>query len=1449
MQAAGSSFSGDSDYFVTFKIKVADINTAMAGKGITVTATSPLQYIIGTAAQDNSFNQDIAGTQGISTNDTTTWKDLGVFSPPVNVTGTILNTAPSAAADTLTVAENGSGSVTVTANDTDAENGLDPSTVAIKTQPSHGTVTVGANGQVTYTPNAGYSGSDSFTYTVKDTDGAESNPATVSVTVTAAPIPNTAPSAAADTLTVAENGSGSVTVTANDTDAENGLDPSTVAIKTQPSHGTVTVGANGQVTYTPNAGYSGSDSFTYTVKDTEGAESNPATVSVTVTAAPILNTAPSAAADTLTVAENGSGSVTVTANDTDAENGLVLSSVTLKTPASHGTVTVGANGQVTYTPNEGYSGSDSFTYTVKDTDGAESNPATVSVTVTSAPILNTAPSAVADTLTVAENGSGSVTVTANDTDAENGLDPSTVAIKMQPSHGTVTVGANGQVTYTPNAGYSGSDSFTYTVKDTDGAESNPATVSVTVTAANGVPAAIPQLVELNEGAGAVTVILEGTDRETITGLVYQITAQPSHGTLTLQSGNIYLYTPAPGFTSGTDSFSFTVTDGDGQSSPPVQVTIQMNKALNGWVGNKLEGDPSVVNAVPGYPLKFSAVSPLSAHEVKAIIGGGTVSLELANPATFLQDGYKRWENTGYLLTTPLAAGSYTVIFQAFKADGTPLPAETRLADNGFQVLAHSLALTASPDRIVGDGRSTTELTAVLTDSSGKPVPDTEVVFSVPSGLGTFVGADRVRTDAQGRAATTYRSADLSSNQEQKVRVEAEAIDLTKGLYAKDDILVTFQPAFISGVITRGAAGEKVAGANVRVTLDLNGDNIITPGVDFDETVVTGADGSYSLPVPKGNALYTIAVTQTVNVGGVLTPVTYTQTAVVGSVSGTGQESYDSTKTATGIILMKQPAGGTGTISGDLVKKTKVYLKDAATGLYILENGSPKAFPAQQNGVFSAEGLGLGTYVMEIRYEVEPGQEIIVQKSEVNVTANGEMNISEELIDPYGAITNSLTGIPVEGANVTLYYANTARNGSKGGKPVTLPAIPGFAPNDNASPEQISDAQGLYAYMVYPHTDYYLVVTKSGYETYTSPTIAVDLEIVRHDISLNPIRAAAIPGSSPVNATITPVVAVRLDRNLIEEGGTSAITVEYAQTGNGTLTGGTVTVTLPEGAVVVNADGGTVAGNTVTWPVGTLAPNQSGTHRIEVKWPQLSQAEQEYEVTAALSAGSQTQPAKAASSAKLKVFSSRYGELKHQRYILGYPDGQFKPAKSLTRAELAAIVARLTENAAHSGNKSYTDVPGSHWAAHYIMIATNQGYFSGYADGTFRPEAPVTRGELAAVMAKFLKLDLTAPASAHFTDLGGHWAANAIEQLYNSKFLSGYPDATFKPDLKITRVEAVTMINRMLYRGPLTGLEPQFPDVPATYWGFGDIQEATQSHESKREGDEEVWVKTLTSNEM
>ncbi|MBE1444235.1 S-layer homology domain-containing protein [Paenibacillus sp. OAS669] len=778
---------------------------------------------------------------------------------------------------------------------------------------------------------------------------------------------------------------------------------------------------------------------------------------------------------------------------------------------------------------------------------------------------------------------------------------------------------------------------------------------------------------------------------------------------------------------------------------------------------------------------------------------------------------------------------------------TGAPEGTAVVSNGSLIsgtkppeLMSNLKLTANPVQMVGDGQSTAQLTAVLTDRDGNPIAGQEVIFSVPQG--TFVGSDRAVTNEQGIAIVYYKPAQTNSTAKEEVTVTATVNDSNKGIYATGKATVILMPATINGILRNGSTNEPIKNATVRVT-----------GAGFDQTIVTDENGAYSVAVPQGDAEYTLTFTQTLSIGGKDTPVTFTQKAKVGA-DGTNGQNVASVKTAAGIVLSKQPNGQTSLLSSSVADKVHVYLKDSS-GKYISENGAPKAFELQSNGVFLADGLSVGNYQMEIRYEFEAGKELTLAKNlTISITADGELSISQELIDPYGTITDALNGSVIEGAQVTLYYADTTNNrenkGIVPGAQVALPIIEDFAPNNNKNP-QFSDINGKYAFMVFPNTDYYLVVTKDGYMPFSSPTISVGTDIVLFDLKLTPIRTSSSRhNSSSGGSSVVPnpdvTLSLSIDNSLVKEGNTSTITLDYKNQSTAALNEGEISVTIPEGAELVSANGGTVNGRTVTWKVTNLAAGEAGSYKIEVKWNQLTAADAQFEFPAQFTVnGNVANSVKADASVKVKVFSDRFGNVKHQRYILGYPDRQFKPNNSLTRAELAAIVARLTENEQISNPLSYTDIREGHWAANYIKIVTMHGYFSGFEDGTFRPEAPVTRGELASVMARFLKLNVSASGDKHFSDMKDHWAGAEIEALYRGKFISGYEDGTFKPKEKISRAEAVTMINRMLYRGPLKGLAPQFPDVAESHWAFGDVQEATVSHESIRNQDgSETWMKNI-----
>ncbi|QDV83740.1 Ig-like domain-containing protein [Planctomycetes bacterium TBK1r] len=387
------------------------------------------------------------------------------------------NNAPVARNDSYEVDEGNTLSVSapqgVLANDTDPEN--DNLTATVVSNPSSGTLTLSSDGSFTYAPNAGFTGTDTFTYRANDNQSF--GEATVTITVNAA---NSPPSAADDvystdedqTLTIDASGG----VLANDTDPEN--DNLTATVVSNPSSGTLTLNSDGSFTYAPNADFSGTDTFTYTAGDGQ-LSSGVATATITVNA---VNSPPSAADDVYSTDEDQTLTIDaaggVLANDTDPENDNLTATV-VSNPSS-GTLTLNADGSFTYAPNTGFSGTDTFTYTAGDGQ-LSSSVATVSISVSS---VNSAPSASDDVYSTNEGQTLTIDVAggvlANDTDPDN--DNLTATVVANPSSGTVTLGSDGAFTYVPNAGFSGTDTFTYTAGD--GQLSSPtATVTVTVVAA------------------------------------------------------------------------------------------------------------------------------------------------------------------------------------------------------------------------------------------------------------------------------------------------------------------------------------------------------------------------------------------------------------------------------------------------------------------------------------------------------------------------------------------------------------------------------------------------------------------------------------------------------------------------------------------------------------------------------------------------------------------------------------------------------------------------------------------------------------------------------------------------------------------------------------------------------------------------------------------------------
>ncbi len=530
-------------------------------------------------------NANFHGTDGFTY---TITDPSGLSSTPATVTITVtaVNDAPVAIDDNgigfTTTEDTSFTTANALANDNDVDHPLDPTSIAIDTTGATGSVTNNLDGTFTYIPAANWSGVETFTYTITDPSGLSSTPATVTITVTAV---NDAPVASNDGgigfTTTEDTGFATGDVTLNDSDNDDAIDPTSIAIDATVTTGSVTNNLDGTFTYTPTINFNGSDTFTYTITDAAGATSNPATVTITVTP---VNDAP------VTINDNGVGftinedssftTANALANDADIDDPIDPASILIDTTGTTGAVINNLDGTFTYTPTINFNGSDTFTYTITDAAGATSNAATVTITVTA---VNDAP------VTINDNGIGFTTnedtsfttanALANDNDVDHPLDPGSVAIDTTGTVGNVTNNLDGTFTYTPTINFNGSDTFTYTITDAAGATSAPATITITVTAVNDAPVAIDDNgigFTTNEDTPLTTpdVTLNDSDPEdaTIDHATLTIVTNPANGAVVYNGDGTFTYTPdADSFND--DSFGYRFTDSGSLPSNEATVSI------------------------------------------------------------------------------------------------------------------------------------------------------------------------------------------------------------------------------------------------------------------------------------------------------------------------------------------------------------------------------------------------------------------------------------------------------------------------------------------------------------------------------------------------------------------------------------------------------------------------------------------------------------------------------------------------------------------------------------------------------------------------------------------------------------------------------------------------------------------------------------------------------------
>jgi hypothetical protein len=410
-----------------------------------------------------------------------------VYTPAVGFSGTVASTYTvedasdqvATAVLTITVTpvavDDSDGTVVDTSITRDAANGVltddlgTALTVTTHTAAAHGLIAIASDGSYSYTPDSGFSGTDTVVYTVRDAS-AQTTTATLMITVSPVGGDDVATTPADTVLNVPASG-----VLGNDAGST-----LVVSTHTQPSDGSVVVNADGSYSYTPPAGFSGVTSFSYTASDGTGSYTQ--TVTVTVTPVAVDDTADG----------DVDGEIVVTPTELLGDDLGTTLAVTGGTDGAHGTVVVAPDGTVTYTPEPGFSGQDTFTYTITGAGGTAT--ATVTVLVR--------PSAPDDAVrTRVDETVDSVTGRLLSAARGTGL---SVARYTPTSHGTVVVDADGTFHYTPNTGYVGADSFSYTLVDAFGTEVT-GTVSIDV---------VPQLPDTGVDArvwslGALFVLLLG----------------------------------------------------------------------------------------------------------------------------------------------------------------------------------------------------------------------------------------------------------------------------------------------------------------------------------------------------------------------------------------------------------------------------------------------------------------------------------------------------------------------------------------------------------------------------------------------------------------------------------------------------------------------------------------------------------------------------------------------------------------------------------------------------------------------------------------------------------------------------------------------------------------------------------------------------------------------------
>ncbi|MET0357692.1 MAG: retention module-containing protein, partial [Cellvibrio sp.] len=640
-------------------------------------------------------------------------------------TGTAGNLSPEVTGQSFVGDEDSAISGQIAAND--PENG--GLTYSLVGQPSNGAITLNpATGVFVYTPNTNYSGPDSFIVTVTDSAGNATN-TTVSLSVTAI---NDAPVAESQTLSTAEDTPVTGQVVASDVEG-NTL---TYTVSSVAANGTVTINAaTGAFVYTPNANYSGLDSFVVTIADGNGGVTT-STINVGVTG---INDAPVANADLASTPFNQSVTVDVLANDLDVDNAkssLVVSNPTVD-PAQ-GTAVVNAQGQVVFTPATNFSGPATITYTITDPAGLTST-GTLTVNVSA----NTPPTSADKAVSITEDGQ--YTFSSNDfafADDDAGQTLSAIRIDSLPAAGSlslngtaVTVGQVinaadvGGLVFTPAANGNGANyaNFTFSVQDSIGgfaASSN--TISVSVTPVNDAAVVSSADVTLNETNAPLTTsgTLTSSDVDNAANAFTPSTTVGTTGTLSINAAGAWTYTANSAFDNlnvgQSVNETFTVASVDGTTST-IKITI------NGTNDAATVSSADVTLTETNAPLTTSGT--LTSADVDNAANTFTPSTTVGTTGTLSINAAGAWTYTANSAFDNLNVGqSVNETFTVASVDGTTSTIKITITGTNDLPVAQSSTFIVAEDAAVVNG------SVVSTDVDANATATYSLNGAAPAGL-------------------------------------------------------------------------------------------------------------------------------------------------------------------------------------------------------------------------------------------------------------------------------------------------------------------------------------------------------------------------------------------------------------------------------------------------------------------------------------------------------------------------------------------------------------------------------------------------------------------------------------------------------------------------------------------------------------------------------------------